>query len=133
MTYDEDGNAVPDGMHGLGSGASGDWESGIAPTYNYVTDPYTGLPMADPSGVLRAMGYETSPADTVQKIVENTGNAAAHAAEEAANIARDISDNAAKLGAALFTGGKWLVAGIIGIAVIEAVTAGRSVLPKRRR
>jgi hypothetical protein len=44
-----------------------------AAAVDYVYDPFTGLPIADPSGSLQQSGYETVPADAALAV----GNAAA--------------------------------------------------------
>lgn len=123
MVYYRAGGEVDDrltfrrqgGLHGLGSlgdGASGAWDE--TPPQGYVYDPFTGLPMADPSGVLQSQGYPTSPADTATVIGENTTQA--------------VKDTAVAVGHAatatynfVTTAVKWGIIGLAAYAVIEVV------------
>lgn len=45
---------------------------GLSGAADFVYDPITGMPIADPSGELRASGYETAPAEAVSGAVKRT-------------------------------------------------------------
>lgn len=47
---------------------------------DFVYDPFSGMPIPDPSGELARRGYETSPADAAKQIGENVETAVAKAA-----------------------------------------------------
>lgn len=92
--------------------------AGPAPQQNFVYDPFTGLPIADPSGVLQQSGYETAPVDTSVVIGDNI----VHAVEDTAAL--------------LTKGIKYAIYGAAALAVFVVLAEGskltRDAFGKRR-
>ncbi len=154
MTYDQFGNVIDDAplygyaLHGLagendptiGTAAAeiiGSFPNYLAfePSYVSWTNPFGATP-----GVMQQEQQTISPyiiaAGKNQPQV--TGFDALRvgvddAAIAANNAAQEISANAAKLGEALFTGGKWLVVALVAAAVLETVRGAERFAPHRNR
>lgn len=108
MDFDENGNV----LDGVGD------TSTASPGQDYVYDPFTGLPIADPSGILRSQGYETQAVDAPTEIAHN--------------VSTYVADSVSNLFSAL----KLVALGAIVIVVLEAKAEVNRVLPtksKRRR
>lgn len=108
--YDMEGRPVENlrGLHAADDAAP-------PPRQDFVYDPITGMPIADPSGVLQGQGYEKMPADA----------------------ALAIGDNIAAGVGSIFTGFKWVIYGALGlvalVALAEASKLGREAFGTRYR
>ncbi len=151
MTYDQFGNVIDDAplygyaLHGLAGdddptiGTATAEIFGAFPRYDSAAGSWF-----NPLGI--GPGIMTQEQQTLSPYIINAGKnqpqvtgfdalrvGVDDAAIAANNAAQEISANAAKLGEALFTGGKWLVVALVAAAVLETVRGAERFAPQRNR